>query len=181
MTTAALSGGQPTVDGEVGEEAALVRRARLDPAAFGELYERYVSLVYRLIESRVSSREAAEELTAETFRRVLQGIDHYRPSGRPFGAWLCRIATMTTADYLDARRPEAGVGDGDGRDRPRPEVARVRAALETLDEAQRTAITLKLGQDMRVADIAAHMGESEETVRLLIRGGLATLRQRLDT
>ena len=44
---------------------------------------------------------------------------------------------------------------GVGQVSQRVEVQRVRAALSTLNEAQRLAISLKLGQDMHTAEIAA--------------------------
>jgi DNA-directed RNA polymerase specialized sigma24 family protein len=61
----------------------------------------------------------------------------------------------------------------------RREVARVWAAVDQLSEAQRTAIVLKLGQDMHTADIAACMGRSEGAVKLLIHRGLTVIRERL--
>src|SRR5581483_9320982 len=46
---------------------ALVARAQAgDPEAFGELYDRYVDLVYRYIYYRVGGQALAEDLTSET-------------------------------------------------------------------------------------------------------------------
>lgn len=174
-----------------GDEAALVERARSDAAAFGELYEHYAPLVYRFIYNRVGSREAAEDLTSDTFYKVLRAIDRYRTSSRPFRAWIYLIATNTTIDYLRTRKPAINLDEIDDPLAPgqavdeqvvqRSEVARVRAALATLNEAQRTAVSLKLGQDMHTADIAASMGRSEGAVKLLIHRGLAAIRQQLET
>ena len=46
------------------DEAVLVERARMEPAAFGQLYERYVDRIYSYIYYRVGNVQDAEDLTA---------------------------------------------------------------------------------------------------------------------
>ena len=57
------------------DEAVLVERARTDPAAFGQLYERYVDRVYSYIYYRVGNVQDAEDLTARTFYRALDKLN----------------------------------------------------------------------------------------------------------
>ena len=170
-------------------EAEVVERARTDAQAFGVLYEHYLPLIYRFVFNRVHDRAVAEDLTSEVFFKALRAIDRYQPMGKPFGAWLYQIANFTVIDHLRKHRPtldlEAIVERPDGetpldeRVARRAEVRRVWDAVAGLAEAQRLAITLKLGQDMRTADIAACMGRSEGAVKLLIHRGLTNVRRQL--
>ncbi|MCB0150600.1 MAG: hypothetical protein KDE01_23490, partial [Caldilineaceae bacterium] len=59
------------------DESALVERARTEPDAFGQLYERYVDRVYSYIYHRVGNVQDAEDLTARTFYRALEKLDTY--------------------------------------------------------------------------------------------------------
>ncbi|MBO0682319.1 MAG: sigma-70 family RNA polymerase sigma factor [Candidatus Dormibacteraeota bacterium] len=182
--------GSPASLGAAADDVDLAQRARTDPDAFGELYDRYVSDIYRFVYSRLHNREAAEDVTSEVFFKALRAIDRYRPTGRPFRGWLYRIAANAVTDHLRARRPAVDLDSvgheaqgGQAVDEEvvnRTEVARVWEAVDQLNEAQRTAIVLKLGQDMHTADIAACMGRSEGAVKLLIHRGLTVVRNRLE-
>src|SRR5947209_18884843 len=69
-----------------------------DSDAFGELYDRYVDVVYRYIYYRVGNATLTEALTSETFIRALRRITSYTWQGRDFGAWLVTIARNLIAD-----------------------------------------------------------------------------------
>ena len=74
-------------------DSVLIAKAKDgDPEAFGVLYERYVSKIYRYIYYRTGNRNDAEDLTAKTFHRALKSISRYVDRGAPFTAWLYRIA-----------------------------------------------------------------------------------------
>lgn len=166
----------------------LAVRAQADPKAFGELYERYVQRVHGFIRTRVNHRATAEDLTAEVFFKALRGIEQYQP-GRPFRPWLFQIAINTVTDHF--RRNRAAVPLEDAIDQEaegpgveehalaRAELTQVRAAMEKLNDGQRTALALRLGQDMNTAEIAVCMGRSEGAVKLLIHRGLHAVRQHL--
>ena len=44
-----------------------VERAKSDPAAFGELYDRYAGRIYRFVRARIRDDGLAEDITAEVF------------------------------------------------------------------------------------------------------------------
>ena len=54
------------------ERALLERAIAYDPAALGELYDRYAPKMYAYIYRRVSDATLAEDLTSELFLRVLK-------------------------------------------------------------------------------------------------------------
>jgi RNA polymerase sigma-70 factor (ECF subfamily) len=170
-------------------EDGLVERAKGDPAAFGELYDHYFGQIYRFVYSRIRNQEAAEDITAEVFFKALRAIGRYRPSGHPFSAWLYQISVNAIADHYRAKRPESDLDSVIGvasTDRSvedaiseRDEAARVWAAIDSLPTHQRTALTLKLGEDLKLAQIGEIMGKSEGAVKLLIHRGMIGVRQRL--
>src|SRR5579862_9633912 len=78
-------------------ERGLVERARHDPAAFAELYERYVDAIYTFAYHRLRDTTHAEDVAAETFQRALEHIGRFEWRGVPFSAWLYRIASNVIA------------------------------------------------------------------------------------
>src|SRR2546422_3907719 len=171
-------------------EDRLVERARTDPDAFGELYDHYFAQIYRFVYSRVRDQEAAEDVTSEVFFKALRAIHRYRPSGHPFSAWLYQIGSNAIADHYRARRPDTNLDSAIGVRAPgspvdeqvveRDEAARVWAAIDALPESQRTALTLKLGEDLKLAQIGVIMGKSEGAVKLLVHRGMIGVRHRLN-
>jgi RNA polymerase sigma-70 factor (ECF subfamily) len=80
---------------------ALVKQGREE--AFRELIRRYERPVFSLIYRMVRDREAAEDLGQETFIKVLNHIDRYRPEFK-LSSWLFKIANNITIDYLRKRQ-----------------------------------------------------------------------------
>src|SRR4030081_1582291 len=55
---------------------------RGDAASFAVLYERYLPYVYRYVAGRLASREEAEDVSGEAFRRAGGSRWSYRGGGR---------------------------------------------------------------------------------------------------
>ena len=171
-------------------EDQLVERAKKDAEAFGELYDHYFAQIYRFVYSRMRDQDAAEDVTSEVFLKALRAIGRYKPSGHPFSAWLYQISVNAIADHYRARKPASSIDDAiavadpqqpvDERVANQADAARVWAAIDSLPEHQRTAITLKLGEDLKLADIGVIMGKSEGAIKLLVHRGMIGLRARLD-
>ena len=71
-------------------------------AAYRELVRRYERPVFSLIIRMVRDREQAEDLSQETFIKVLNHIDRYRPEFK-FSSWLFKIANNVAIDHLRRR------------------------------------------------------------------------------
>ena len=80
------------------EERRLVEAAQQDRAHFVQVYEEYFDLVYAYVARRTRSRDNAEDMTAEVFRKALENLSRFKWTGAPFGAWLLRIASNLIAD-----------------------------------------------------------------------------------
>lgn len=81
-------------------------------AAYRELIRRYQRPVFSLIYRMVRDRELAEDLTQETFIKVLNAIDRYR-SEYKFSSWIFKIANNAAIDQL--RRKEIDTLSLEGR------------------------------------------------------------------
>src|SRR5204862_5788293 len=70
--------------------------------AYRELIKRSERPVFSLIYRMVRDKETAEDLSQETFIKVLNSIDRYRPEFK-FSSWLFKIANNITIDFLRRR------------------------------------------------------------------------------
>lgn len=82
---------------------ALAQQGRDD--AFRELIRRYERPVFSLIVRMVRDRELAEDLAQDTFIKVLNHIDRYRPEFK-LSSWLFKIANNVAIDHLRKRQLE---------------------------------------------------------------------------
>ena len=71
-------------------------------AAYRELIRRYQRPVFSLVYRMVRDRELAEDLAQETFIKVLNAIDSYRPEFK-FSSWIFKIANNAAIDHLRRR------------------------------------------------------------------------------
>jgi RNA polymerase sigma-70 factor (ECF subfamily) len=81
-------------------------------AAYRELVRRYQRPVFSLVYRMVRDREMAEDLTQETFIKVLNAIDRYKPEYK-FSSWIFKIANNAAIDQL--RRKELDTLSLEGR------------------------------------------------------------------
>jgi RNA polymerase sigma-70 factor (ECF subfamily) len=88
---------------------ALAQRGR--DAAFRELIRRYERPVFSLIFRMVRDRELAEDLAQDTFIKVLNHIDRYRPEFK-LSSWLFKIANNVAIDHLRRRHLDTVSIDG---------------------------------------------------------------------
>jgi RNA polymerase sigma-70 factor, ECF subfamily len=167
-------------------EAALVLAAQADPSHFSELYRSHVAAVHALAWSHVGDRAAAEDITAETFRRALRALPRFEPRGIPFRAWLWRICINLVNDELRRRQrasrftgtmPAEGPGDIAPDDIANVESrALVHGLVDRLPADHRAVITMRFGDDFSIAEVARRLGRSPDAIKQLQRRALATLR-----
>jgi RNA polymerase sigma-70 factor (ECF subfamily) len=183
----------PLVGGEMlADESSLVERAKTDPEAFGILYERYVNKVYSYIYYRVGNHHDAEDLTARTFHRALDHIDHYVQRGAPFSAWLYRIAHNLVANWHrdHSRRKVVALEDVNLSPPPREgpqhlaeqreEENELLAAVRRLPADRQQLLILKFVEEMSNTQIGLVMGRSEGAIKSLYHRTLLSLREMLE-
>lgn len=171
------------------QEQSLIEAAKINPEAFGELYERYFSRIYNYAYNHTGDAALAEDVTAQTFKQALENFHRYEWRGVPFGAWLYRIASNTVVGYHRKSRPSIAFEDAleTPVETPTPEEAfisgernvEITAAVRKLPEAQQQAIILRFAQNFSYQEIADTINRSEGAVKQLIHRGLVTLRSTL--
>ena len=91
------------VDWRLLTDQEVVRHAVIGrEAAYRELIRRYQRPVFSLVFRMVRDRELAEDLAQETFVKVLNAIDSYRPEYK-FSSWIFKIANNAAIDHLRKR------------------------------------------------------------------------------
>jgi RNA polymerase sigma-70 factor (ECF subfamily) len=166
-----------------------VERAKTDPAAFGELYDRYSARIYRFVRSRIQDDGLAEDVTSDVFMSALRGIKGYQDQGRPFSCWLYRIAANAVASHYRNRRPQLSLDDAvdlaaieiDPADAviDRERVRVVWQAVDRLPPQQRAAMILKFSDDLTMEDIGAVLGKSPAAAKLLVYRAVQRIRAEL--
>lgn len=171
---------------QLGDDRALVTAARRDPRAFGALYQRYVSQIYRYCYVRLHNAPAAEDATSQTFLKALQALPQFRDG--MFIAWLYRIAHNVCADAIrrvpvtedyDALEFQLHADDSPERSAIRAtERAAFYRAAEELSEEQRTVLDMTLS-GFKGEEIAQILGKTHAAVKMLRWRGMETIKARM--
>jgi RNA polymerase sigma-70 factor (ECF subfamily) len=160
-----------------------VEAAQRDLRHFGEVYERYFSVVYAFALSRTHDRTLAEDVTSETFRRALQGLSRFQWRDVPFTAWLIRIATNAWLDTTRRERLtqplETDVGLSDSRIDAVEERALLFDLVAGLPQRQQAVLVLRFLEDRSIREVAALLSISEGAVKQLQQRALAGLRHKM--
>jgi RNA polymerase sigma-70 factor (ECF subfamily) len=179
---AAPAGASPPEDepDSGGEVWTLVRAAQDgDAEAFGQLYDRYLDLVFRYAYHRLGDRAMAEDITSETFVRALRRLDSLTYQGRDVGAWLVTITRNLVLDHLKSSRHRMEVITDDMRQADRatdgPETAVLERLTNTallrcvrqLGAEQQECVVLRFLQGLSVAETASIMGKNEGAIKAL--------------
>ncbi len=154
----------------------IVRRAQQgDAEAVAALYRTYAPPIYRYIVYRVASPADAEDLTAEVFLKMVEGLPAYRFTGAPFVAWLYRIAAARVIDYRRraARRPQTALSDSLANGKPAPEeqvqqwgeVQALSDALQQLPDEHQTILILRFVEGKSHKEVADLLGKSVTAVK----------------
>jgi RNA polymerase sigma-70 factor, ECF subfamily len=174
---------------ENGRVRGLVERAqRGDRAALEELYLLHFDRVYSYLHMSVGSRHDAEDLTTQTFLRMLEAIGRFQWRSVPFSAWLFRIAHNLAMDHFRANRrwqPEDEISEHvQGEETSAEEQAlaslgdtSMLALIERLSPEQRQVLTLKFVFRFSNGEAATILGKSEGAVKSLQHRALASLQK----
>jgi len=169
----------------------LVKLAKGDRDAFGELYERYLPKMYNYIYYRTSNQHDAEDLTARVFFRAMSHIGNYVDKGAPFQAWLYRIAHNLVANWHrdQGRRKIIALDDyvahslkSESPDRLAEELEeqeRLMEAVRRLPEDRQQLLLLKFIDQLSNAEIGEIMSRTEGAVKSLYHRTLLALRDEL--
>ena len=181
----------------------VVERARAGAeSAYRELLRRYERPVFSLVYRMVRDRELAEDLTQETFVKVLNALDRYRPEFK-FSSWIFKIANNAAIDHLRRKEldtlslqggPDATTPDrieatslqvGDGSESPLEELearelgSAIEDAIARLRPEYRACIIMRHVEGRPYDEIADALDLPLGTVKTYIHRARAELRESL--
>ncbi len=179
------------------EELILALQAG-DTGSLGVLVSRWERPLFRFVYRQLPRPDEASDVCQETFLRILDKADRYRPGSR-FSTWMYQIALNLCRDRLRRRRrwgalvfereelPEPAPNESGAVDvGPESECGRnelraaVRHALGDLPAEQREVLIMKEFEGLKFREIAAILDCPESTVKSRMYHGLDGLRAALE-
>jgi RNA polymerase sigma-70 factor (ECF subfamily) len=184
------------------DESLMLRYRDGEVRAFELLVTRHRKPVFNFILRFVRDSAQAEDVTQETFLRLIKGADAYERQAK-FTTWLYTIARNLCIDaarrgkHRKAASLDAPLGDDDGsaslldlvpdgaagvdrQAQSRELAVRMRTAIEALPDEQREIFLLREVADLQFNEIAAVVGCPENTVKSRMRYALEKLREALE-
>jgi RNA polymerase sigma-70 factor (ECF subfamily) len=168
------------------DELTLRRAQRGDERAWRDLIERYQqpvhALIWRMFAGR--ARHRVEDLTQETFVRVLRALPGFDPAGpASLSTWILTIAARLARNEL--RRPEAAAIEREpiGRDRADADAERRRigaaiaAGVAELSDEQRAVFVLREYHELEYAEISGALEIDVGTVKSRLSRARTQLRE----
>ena len=170
------------------DELKIIRAARQDSKAFGELYTLYVEQVFRYLYSRIGNVHEAEDTTAQTFLVAFETFDRFRQDGH-FASWLFTIARNKAMDHF--RRRENTYSIDEVKDIPvendplvgviqSEQTAALSKLIQALPEEDRELLRLRFLAAMSFPEIAHFLHRNEDAVKKSIYRLLARLHSQLE-
>ncbi len=167
---------------EVTDAQLLAAHCAGDPEAFAELFRRHRDRMWAVAVRTTRDPELAADAVQEAFISAFRRADSFRGQSA-VTTWLHRIVVNACLDRLRRRRPTSELPPGyslvvaDRHDHAAAVETRldVRAALATLPEGQRLALTLVDMHGLSVAETAHILGVAEGTVKSRCARGRAAL------
>ena len=170
-------------------EKALIKKCkRGEKQAFEELIRLYYDYVSGFLLKTTAQKELSEDLTQETFLKMIRSIDKFDQSkSAAFGTWLITIAKNCYIDHLRKNRvgslniddlalaDERCVADDVER---KLQYEQLRSEIDALPSEQGTAIRLKYEEDMTLAEIAERFNVEPKTIKSRIHDGTVKLRKK---
>ena len=150
-----------------------------DTEAFGQLYDRYVTAIFRFVYARVGTFQLAEDITAETFVRALRSLHTFQWRGKDFGAWLTVIARNLMNDHYKSLRTRSEFASDTLPEQPDPgrgpeadmlsslSNEELMRAVAKLPKDQRDCVLMRFVEELTIAETAQALGRSEGAIKQL--------------
>lgn len=172
------------------ENRLILQAKQGDKQAIAELYTGHVDAIYRYVWPRVRDEAVAEDLTAQVFLKALEGLPGYEPSGKPFLAWLYRIAYARVIDHWRKQEKRATLPLDETLPAREPRPAALLEAeddwitaidlLARLTDDQQEVLMLRFIGEMSLSDVAEVMGKTLGATKAVQHRALASLARLLE-
>ena len=189
-------------DGAVSDATAVERTLAGDRDAYRVLVERHSRTVYRMAYRMMGNAHDAEDVVQEAFLRAFQKLKQFAGNAN-FGTWVYRIAANYAIDRLRQRNSEESKREGSSRPSedslevdplsrvqdmsPSPErlagsaqlAERMKAALNELSPAEKTAIVMRHWDGCGIEEIATVLNANSNATKNTVFRAVQKLRRAL--
>lgn len=180
-----LAKGNPALLMDLSDQELIERAKAYDETALQAIYEHYSLGIFRYIYYRIGDYEMAEDLRAEVFVKMLEGLGSFSYQGWSISAWLYRIAHDRVVDHLRRmkRRQQEPLDDQyidpsagpDTLSLARLDHAALQEAIGKLTDEQAEVIILRFIQDLSLREVAQITGRTEGAIKALQHRALQAL------
>ena len=144
--------------------------------SFNIIINKYENIIFKFIYNMLRDREAAEDITQETFITVYDKLYLYKKEFK-FINWIYQIAKNKTVDYVRKYRKVYQVNIEDTNEIISKEISpdeytiyketkkNVEKFISSLEETDRQIVILKYSEGLTFLDISRIMNLSESTVK----------------
>lgn len=175
-------------------EKELIKRAQKGEAeAFGKLYDRHLTPIYRFIFLRVKGKPDAEDITQQVFLNAWKNIRKYRiRQGVPFSSWLYKIAKNAVIDYYRTERTHLDIelvsenilatsaAENEQKFDDALKVKLIKDALNKLAEDEQNVLIMKFIEEMSNKEMAEILEKSDGAIRVIQHRALKKLKKYLN-
>jgi RNA polymerase sigma-70 factor, ECF subfamily len=181
---------QPARESTENVRELVARGQQGDRDALEGLYLIHFDRIYSYLHVSVGNRHDAEDLTTQTFLKMLEKIGSFKWQSAPFSAWLFRIAHNLAMDHFRAGRrwqPEEEVPEPPGEEEPSAELTAMQTIgresmlklIDHLSPEQQQVLTLKFVFNLPNAEVAAILDKTEGAIKSLQHRALVSLQKQI--
>ncbi len=166
----------------------LIKQAKVDPEAFGELYEEFYDALYGYVYLRVNKQALVEDLVAQVWEKVLTHLRSLKSDApEAFRAWIFTIARNAIAEHFRGHQESALPENWDtiADDDPAIDAKSIELgdaialALQGLPPLDREIMSLKIFADLSNKQISQELNKPEKTIAAYISRSLKHIQKRL--
>jgi RNA polymerase sigma-70 factor (ECF subfamily) len=191
MTNKSTEAAGPRASEPTRDLRRLVERAQQgDRGALEGLYLLHFDRIYGYLHMTLGNRHDAEDLTTQTFLKMLESIGRFKWQSAPFSAWLFRIAHNLSMDHFRASRrwqPEEEVPEPAPPEESSAEEEAMQAIgrqsmlelIEDLSSEQQQVLALKFVFNFSNGEAATILGKTEGAIKSLQHRALVSLQKQI--
>lgn len=173
---------------DVQSEEALLKRAKSDPQAIGEIYDLYADRVYGFLLKRCSQKETAEDLLSKVFLKFIENIQGIEWRGISISAYLFRSASNALTDHWRSASVRLDVEVDEDWNPPAEnmdpawhaelvlEKDKLSELIKTMSERDQEVLDLKFFAGLEIEEIAKLLAISSNHASVRVYRALGKLR-----
>jgi RNA polymerase sigma-70 factor (ECF subfamily) len=184
---------------DLSEEKELVKQAQGSPDAFAKLYDQYYPKIFGYVLRRSANREAAQDITSETFLKALGKLWQFRWRNVSFSSWLYKIASNEINQYfrkaeykksisleelheqgfelLSPHDPESELIEAQEKLKQHQDFLEIQKKITKLPAKYQEVIALRFFEKKQINEIAEILGKREGTIKSLLHRAVEKLRE----